>query len=379
MNSNIEFIACIEYTNPRELLLKGKTTVSNVLTGLKVNERLDGLYCHHDDKSENEGTVTHRLLKKNNQKASALKMRNVNENTKNNACIKAKEFWKQVAFEQPVSKHQKKMAITELGRIQRMRRKKNKANSSSRKAATVFMQANTGCFLEKKASSLEKKSSQKKTLDSEINKKLFIDENYTKTIDESVIALGITRLKCSSTLIDSELEYAVCHLPNIRHLDLSHCDKLTDAGLSHLHNLRFLQDLYLNFCFNPSSPNITNNGLSHLATLPLQKLDLHNFDNATDETIALFIKCPLEYLCINGCHQITDKGLSHLIHFPNLKVLEMHGCKNVTDEGLEVLRNLRHLKDLVLNGCEKISESFQSHFKDKNEVEEFFSLLDKGK
>lgn len=232
---------------------------------------------------------------------------------------------------------------------------------------------------QKKVSLLQTASTFKSSLSSEINKKLFIDKNHTKTIDKTTNTLETTMLKCSCNLEDNELKYIADHFPNLTHLDLCHCSNLTDIGLSYLQNLSSLQHLDLCFSFDPSSysPNITNEGLSYLAKLPLRYLDLDCFYDITDETIALFKECPLEYLCINEC-KISDAGLSYLSHFQSMKTLTMHSCKNITDEGLDSLRKLPLLENLDLHWCEKLSNPLQKYFRDKAEIQQFFFALDEA-
>lgn len=222
---------------------------------------------------------------------------------------------------------------------------------------------------EKKVASSKIEPSCKRSLNSEINKKLFVDVDCTDTVNETTNTLQTSMLKCCTKLTDSELKYVVDHFPNLIHLDLSHCSRLTDKGLMHLQKLRFLQHLDLSFCFDwsASTPNITDKGLSCLANLPLQYLDLDRFENITDKTIDFLKKCPLEFLCINKC-RITGKGLSCLSNIPSFKILEINYCKTIRDNDLSVLKQLSQLKELGLCGCEKLSISLRQHFTSRDEI-----------
>ena len=84
-------------------------------------------------------------------------------------------------------------------------------------------------------------------------------------------------------------------LPNLTSLDLSECQKITDAGLKHLSSMKNLTSLDLRDC-----DQITDDGLGHLKDLPnLTSLDL------------------------SGCWKITDDGLGHISSMPNLTSLNL--------------------------------------------------------
>lgn len=308
------------------------------------------------------------VLNRNQYKAQALRKRNATLKE----CSIASNFWKWACLEQSLSKHQKKTAVQEYGRVRRIIRKKNNHSFSLKK--------NIISALERKQSECEIKFVQTRSLNSKINEKLFIDKKYEKTIDKESNTLEIISLYCSHTL-DSELKYIADHFPNLKQLVLDHCDDLTDEGLMHVQKLHCLERLDLFFNCLSSPPKITDKGFSYLANLPLRYLDLDDFSNITNKTIAIFKNCPLEYLCIRNC-EITDIGISYLLNFPKLKELSMEGSKNVTNKGLLILKQLPFLEDLALYGCEKLSNSLQRHFKTKDNVDvysikDFFSILDK--
>lgn len=86
-------------------------------------------YCQHDSKSEcvvpTPSVGIHRL-NRNMATASALKHRKANPLE----CFIAREFWKYIA-KHPGSKHKKKMAVKELGRVNRIGRIKVQPNDQS--------------------------------------------------------------------------------------------------------------------------------------------------------------------------------------------------------------------------------------------------------
>jgi hypothetical protein len=105
------------------------------------------------------------------------------------------------------------------------------------------------------------------------------------------------------------------HLGNVGSLNISYCQRFTNAGLAYLHNVNNLNLLFCN--------QITDEGLRHLGNL--QSLNL------------------------SFCDQITDAGLAYLGH---LKKINLSYCHRITDAGLVHLKNLRQLLSLSFLGAD---------------------------
>jgi len=65
----------------------------------------------------------------------------------------------------------------------------------------------------------------------------------------------------------------------------------------------------------------------------------------------------LRFLYRDGDSRVTDKGLSYLVTFPELKRLDLQGSSEITDQGLLELRLLRGLRWLDLRGCRRLTET----------------------
>jgi hypothetical protein len=65
----------------------------------------------------------------------------------------------------------------------------------------------------------------------------------------------------------------------------------------------------------------------------------------------------LRFLYQDGDSRVTDKGLSHLVTFPELECLDLQGSSEITDRGLLELRLLRGLRWLDLRGCRRLTET----------------------
>jgi Sec-independent protein translocase protein TatA len=140
-------------------------------------------------------------------------------------------------------------------------------------------------------------------------------------------------------------------------LDLSGCERITDAELLALNNLNALKSLNLSGCCN-----ITDAGLLALNNLTaLESLNLSHCSRLTDAgLLALNNLTALESLDLAWCHNITDGGLYHLNSLTTLQSLNLSGCDNITDAGLDHLSSLTTLQSLDLSYCERVTNLQQT-------------------
>jgi hypothetical protein len=116
----------------------------------------------------------------------------------------------------------------------------------------------------------------------------------------------------------------------LQHLDLSCSYSITDAGLAHLQHLQ-LQYLDLSFC-----QLITDVGVSYVSSMPLTHLYLRNCRFVTDASLARLASQKLEELALAGC-DITNDGLLHLASMP-LVLLDIYLCPRVTEVGVTYIK-----------------------------------------
>lgn len=259
-------------------------------------------------------------LSKSQQKTSCL----IHRRATRKECLVAQQFWKQQSLESDMSKHQKKTAAKESKRVQRILRSKK----------------------------------ENKSLNKEINEKLYLDSSCKTWVNENTDTSEIASLSPSCALTDDELEYVVDHFRHLESLDLRNCMDLTDKGLKHLQRLHSLEHLFLacnNFLLDKEK--ITENGLSSLSRLRLKSLKLSGFNFVIDKPLSLYSGLPIEYLFIDKCH-ITDTGILSLKQLPCLKKIIIHSCHFLTDEGVSFLKNLS-LDLLIVQGCYNVSNCLQ--------------------
>lgn len=195
---------------------------------------------------------------------------------------------------------------------------------------------------------------------------------------ETHVALCAPATVCSDGLLTDrkmmptgQLDYAVAaklsirrrHQYNVhflRHLDLSGCNKVTDAGLRVVSTIKRLVRLNLQGCNIAGSslwdfPKLTRLSLfcCHNIT-DTTNLSLHGLRSATyEERNSISMVSQLEYLDLSGCRRITGASLFHM---PMLTHLKLRGCDNVTNEGLRGMSSLSALQPLDLTGCRQITD-----------------------
>ena len=164
---------------------------------------------------------------------------------------------------------------------------------------------------------------------------------------------------------DRDLKY----FTNVKGIDLSNCDEITDAGMKHL---RGIHTINLSWC------EITGAGLEHLCGV--HTIDLSNSCVATYEFGQIHIPIneglvhlqgvhtinlsdcwtisdqSLKYLHgvhsidLSRCCYITDAGLEHL---KGCHTINLFSCSEITDKGLEHLRGVHKIN---LSDCNQITE-----------------------
>lgn len=170
-----------------------------------------------------------------------------------------------------------------------------------------------------------------------------IDLSYCKITAAGILQLRSSRkLKClllANTrphTDDKTLKQIAAAWPDLESLSLAD-GGITDAGLTHVRNLRRLRYL------NVSRTQITDNGLKSLAGLT-HLTTLHaGYTKISDRGMAHLGKVTsLEKLDLNHTG-ITDRGLRQLQRLRNLKRIYFVGTK-VTDTGLDYLKPLRTIE-----------------------------------
>ena len=159
--------------------------------------------------------------------------------------------------------------------------------------------------------------------------------------------INVMVLKDDGTPLGSKLEF----------LGLQDC-KLTDKSLAYISKgMPQLKRVNLS-----TINTITDGGLKSLAQMPvLEEINIRKCDNVTDLGLAYLSEdcqsCRLKFLDLSFCSSVTDSGLAHVAKgLKNLAGLSISSCL-VGDAGLLDLANgLVHLQTLALGQCNNITE-----------------------
>jgi hypothetical protein len=148
----------------------------------------------------------------------------------------------------------------------------------------------------------------------------------------------LTRVSHRGSQINDEGLKELCeHLPNLENLSLAHA-KFTDAGAPHLAKLTKLKGIELGAHATPSS-------LQHLASLPLEYLQLgEGFDKSESLPIIKGFKS-LRRLTLTNCKSTTDDDLRLLASMKQLELLEL-GSLEITEERVALFSEFSFLKEL---------------------------------
>ncbi|KZC07444.1 F-box/LRR-repeat protein 4, partial [Dufourea novaeangliae] len=199
---------------------------------------------------------------------------------------------------------------------------------------------------------------------------LHLHEESVECISRSFPNLRVLELSyCFSGVTDKTIQMIFKELVHLQTLKISHCDKVSDVGLTGMgagnhESVESIQVVYkpeitetrlrislrsraeeeivrdadrkrevMNLCENVSRPLDMKTGFSLIRLKRLRELDL------------------------SGCNRITDVSLKHAFAFPELKILNLSQCQQVTHVGLDYLsRNNPAIEDLNLNQCHNISD-----------------------
>ena len=150
---------------------------------------------------------------------------------------------------------------------------------------------------------------------------------------------------------DASLVCIANNLPNLEILDIRRCRGVTDLGIIRLNLLRKLRVLDISECDDITAAAI-NDGLCRN---PL-KDEKEITEEASDEK---YINTRLEVLSVNALN-IDERAIENIATtFPNLTYLDIGYCFSaVTDKSVQIIfKELTRLKTLNMSHCDKVSDA----------------------
>ncbi|CAB3240709.1 unnamed protein product [Arctia plantaginis] len=223
---------------------------------------------------------------------------------------------------------------------------------------------------------------------------LNIDQSGLIMISEQLPKLRILNLSyCFNAVTDTSIQVIFKNQLYLQVLKMSHCDKVSDAGLtgmgkveseegvngpimSNYNETQMPGKIYLGsraeeeivrdarrkrdvmlMCEKLTMDSYSGYSLARLKHI--KELDLSGCNRITDVSLTYaFNFKELVNMNLSKCQQITHRGLEHLVRTcPSIEYFNLIDCYNLKDEAAdEIVKYLRRLKHLELRGCNQLTD-----------------------
>ena len=198
----------------------------------------------------------------------------------------------------------------------------------------------------------------------------------------SVTSLDLSAMSVS--LDDQALMHFCRHLPNLTHLCLEGCKRLTDQGTAIVARSYWskLEVLSLKYCSGIASLTLTTVAAE---CTELRHLNLNYVAARNEHVAAILQKCAhlhtlsLKYcraignaafeagltkpyqgavLTLSYCAELTDQGVACIAKYcPHLRDLDVKYCREITDASLLSLRKCSELQSVKFNYCARLQDA----------------------
>ncbi|XP_060052340.1 F-box and leucine-rich repeat protein 13 isoform X1 [Erinaceus europaeus] len=165
------------------------------------------------------------------------------------------------------------------------------------------------------------------------------------------------RFEGNKRITDACFKYIDKTYPNISHIYMSNCRRITDGSLKSLSPLKHLTVLNLTNCIR-----LGDSGLRHFldgsASTKIRELNLSNCTHLSDASLyKLSDCCPnLNYLSLRNCVLLTNIGVDHIVNIFSLLSIDLSGTV-ISNEALVALSRHKKLKELSLSECYNITDA----------------------
>ncbi|XP_077603081.1 F-box and leucine-rich repeat protein 13 isoform X3 [Crocuta crocuta] len=189
------------------------------------------------------------------------------------------------------------------------------------------------------------------------------------------------RFEGNKRITDACFKFIDKTYPNIRHIYMADCKRLTDGSLKSLSPLKQLTVLNLANCISIGDMGVKQ-FLDGPVSIKIRELNLSNCIHLGDESIMkLPERCPnLNYLNLRNCEHLTDLAIEYIVHIFSLVSVDLSGT-NISNEAFckgslilehldvsycpqlsnEIIKALAiycvRLTSLSIAGCPKITDS----------------------
>nr|XP_012148962.1 PREDICTED: F-box/LRR-repeat protein 4 isoform X2 [Megachile rotundata]XP_012148963.1 PREDICTED: F-box/LRR-repeat protein 4 isoform X2 [Megachile rotundata] len=216
------------------------------------------------------------------------------------------------------------------------------------------------------------KTVQKKTLQMFSANALNLHEESIECISKCFPNLKLLELNyCFSGVTNKTIQMIFKELVHLQTLKISHCNKVSDAGLMGMdagnneyaesvqvvHEPEFTESRLRISLRSRAEEEIVRDANRKREVMKHCENVVRPVDSNVFSGFSLSrLKC-LRELDLSGCNRITDLSLKHAFAFPELKILNLSQCQQITHVGLYFLsKNNPVIEDLNLNQCHNISD-----------------------
>lgn len=171
---------------------------------------------------------------------------------------------------------------------------------------------------------------------------------------------------CFNAVTDSSVQVIFKNQVMLHTLKMSHCDKVSDAGLTGMGKLEDNDEegpIMSDYDDSNASPRIHlgSRAEEEIVRDARRKQDVMrmcekiSLDSYTGFSLARLKN--LRELDISGCNRITDVSLTYAFNFKELCILNMSLCQQVTHEGIEhLVKNCPSIEYVNLNDCYNLKD-----------------------
>ncbi|KAH0616477.1 hypothetical protein JD844_027599 [Phrynosoma platyrhinos] len=165
------------------------------------------------------------------------------------------------------------------------------------------------------------------------------------------------KIEGSNRVTDQGFRVVSKFWPQMKHICVADCQKITDVALKLIAPLDHIIILNLSHCIRISDAGIKS-FVDGSSGSRIRELILSNCSYVTDSAVLKIAqRCPnLIYLNLCHCRAVTDAGIETLILISSLAYINISGI-DITDQALDTLGKLWKMKEITMSECKHISDT----------------------
>eukprot|EP00106_Octopus_bimaculoides_P000155 XP_014767597.1 PREDICTED: F-box/LRR-repeat protein 13-like isoform X7 [Octopus bimaculoides] len=168
--------------------------------------------------------------------------------------------------------------------------------------------------------------------------------------------LKIIKLEGNNRISDMSIKLLSRMCPNVSHIYLADCQRLTDICLRYLATCKQLTILNLAECINITDAGIRSFS-DGICAIKLRELNLSNCVHLGDMSLIIISKKlqNLTYLSLSFCDNISESSLEALGQAPNLISLDISGS-SCSDQSISAIGKRARMKNINISQCTNITD-----------------------